>query len=166
MVFCLSWAFSFIYFDFKKKKDHNVLKLNMLVKCFEINSWLISLASSLSLYIYNIYLYIISHIPICHIYIHIIFNITFITKFHFTSFYPKILVVFSVNISWLGNSSFISLTYFKSLLPSVNSGPLQSSSEGLKYNSFFMLMTERSFSNPFWLFFQSLPILVIICLLI
>ena len=127
----------------------------MLVERFEINNQLISLVSFLYFICIYIYIYIyISHIPVCHIYIYIIFNITFITKFHFNCFYPKILVVFSVNISQLGNSSFISLIYFKSLLPSVNSGPHHSSSEGLKYNSFFMLMTERSFSNSFWLFFS------------
>ena len=143
---CLLW--------FSKKQDHNVFKFNMLVKCFEINNQLISLAS----FLYFICIYI-SHIPVCHIYIYIIFNITFITKFHFNCFYPKILVVFSVNISQLGNSSFISLIYFKSLLSSVNFGPHHSSSERLKYNSFFMLMTERSFSNSFWLFFSVLTYL-------
>ena len=57
---CLLW--------YSKKKDHNVLKLNMLVKCFEINSWLISLASFLYfIYIY-IYIYNISYSYMSHIY--------------------------------------------------------------------------------------------------
>ena len=78
---------------FSKKQDHNVLKFNMLVKCFEINNLLISLASlfcsfwTLRFLTYT-YIYIISHIYsyptyifILYLYIYFTLNV-FIQKFY------------------------------------------------------------------------------------